>query len=75
MKTGIQVIQDMKDIQIYSKSMFEFSGGDGVTYIFSTEVVLFIGIIIGKVHLLWKRNIYVGKKIPPLAVTLRNPLE
>jgi len=65
----------MKDTEIYSKSVFEFHRGDWMKCIFSTEVLLFIGIIIGKVHLVWKKIYMGGKKIPPLAVTLRNPLE
>lgn len=57
MKRGMQVT--WKDTQIYSKSVN--SVNDWVKCIFSTELLLFIDVITGNIHLVWKKNILGGK--------------
>lgn len=64
MKRGVQVTHVRKDTQIYSKSMN--SVNDWVKCIFSTELLLFIDVIIGNIHLVWKK-IHLGGKIPPIS--------
>lgn len=69
MKRGMQITQVRKDTQIYSSSVSSVND-----WVFSTELLLFINIIFGNIHLVWKKNILGGKKIPPLAVGLKNSM-
>lgn len=61
MKRGMQITQVRKDTQIYSSSVNSVND-----WVFSTELLLFINIIFGNIHLVWKKNI-LGGKDPPIS--------